>query len=409
MPLTLTPYRLFADTTLTSVAPRNIALFGGGARVDPLLTSATYDPREHGPYLLDAFRWIRDTMLGVEFSRLHLSRPRDALSENMELGKCWEIEGSMGHLAVQLPDVVAVTDVSVDHVPPHLLSRADVGRAPKGITIWALVNDTTARRFPESRSPALFAANFRTPSPIRLTDRFIKLKEFAFDIHSSLHHQFFAVDPIVATDQGGDSKEEAGLQHTETMTSSRGASALGLTTEARTPAAPPTPMFGRPDVRAWGSTFQTPHSETTIIPPPSTIKSKYPDTSSTKVTSPALSSSPAPFAEQRAKPRGKKNTGTPTSPRRHEEANARKMPTAATNSDDVIQIGDRLRVRYILFCKDEDGNFALIEIIVGDKTSLSGHSYRLVNKEVGKTHSFIMEEGLKTWKYRVRVSDKVNT
>ncbi len=197
MPLTftLTPYRLFADATLTSVAPRNIALFGGGARVDPLLTSATYDPREHGPYLLDAFRWIRDTMLGVEFSRLHLSRPRDALSENMELGKCWEIEGSMGHLAVQLPDVVAVTDVSVDHVPPHLLSRADVGRAPKGITIWALVNDTTARRFPESRSPALFAANFRTPSPIRLTDRFVKLKEFAFDIHSSLHHQFFAVDP----------------------------------------------------------------------------------------------------------------------------------------------------------------------------------------------------------------------
>lgn len=195
MPLTLIPYRLFANTTLTSVAPRNIALFGGGARVNPLLTSATYDPREHGPYLLDAFRWIRDTMLGVEFSRLHLSRPRDALSENMELGKCWEIEGSMGHLAVQLPDVVAVTDVSVDHVPPHLLSRADVGRAPKGITIWALVNDTTARRFPESRSPALFAANFRTPSPIRLTDRFIKLKEFAFDIHSSLHHQFFAVDP----------------------------------------------------------------------------------------------------------------------------------------------------------------------------------------------------------------------
>lgn len=147
-------------------------------------------------------------------------------------------------------------------------------------------------------------------------------------------------------------------QHTETMTSSRGASALGPTMEARTPAAPPTPMFGRPDDRAWGSTFETPHSETTIIPPLSTIKSKHPDASPTKVTSPALSSSQAPFAEQRAKPRGKKNTGTPASPRRHEEGNARKMPAANTNSDDVIQIGDRLRVRYILFCKDEDGNFA---------------------------------------------------
>ncbi|KAF9492167.1 hypothetical protein BDN71DRAFT_1433384 [Pleurotus eryngii] len=214
---------------------------------------------------------------------------------------------------------------------------------------------------------------------------------------------------VVLTDQRGDSKKEAGLntrpmrstQHTETMTSSRDANVLAPTTEAKTPALQPTPMFGQPDNRAWGSTFETPYSETTIIPSLSTmlgvpIKLKYPDTLQTKVTPPALSSSQVPFAEQRAKPKKKKNTGAPNSPRRDEEGNAQEMLAATTHSGTVIQIGDRLGVHYILFCKDEDGNF----VFASQETTPCAsfvlcHSYHL--------------QGLKTWKYRVRVSNKVNT
>ncbi|KAF9488313.1 hypothetical protein BDN71DRAFT_1513155 [Pleurotus eryngii] len=175
---------MLTDATLASVPPRNLALFGGGARVNSLLTSATYDPRGSHPVgiLRSGFRWARDTVLGVEFSRLHMSRPRDALSENMELGKCWEFQGAMGHIAIELLDVVAITATSVAHIPAPLLSQVAVGCAPR-----------------ESYVPSLFTVNLRNPPGMLHTNRFVKLREFVFDVNSSSHHQFFSIDPGATT------------------------------------------------------------------------------------------------------------------------------------------------------------------------------------------------------------------
>ncbi|KAG5223254.1 SUN domain-containing protein [Salix suchowensis] len=144
-----------------------------------LLAGATYlrSSRAHSVGVLrSSLRWVRDTVLEVEFSRLHMSRPRDALSENMELGRCWEFEGSAGHIAIELPDVGTITHVSVAYVPVSLLSQAAAGRAPRGVTIWS------------QGSPGIL------PS-----DRFIRLGEFVFDINASLRHQFFAIDPDATT------------------------------------------------------------------------------------------------------------------------------------------------------------------------------------------------------------------
>ncbi|KAF7426302.1 hypothetical protein PC9H_008670 [Pleurotus ostreatus] len=194
--------RLLANATPASVPPRNLALFGGGARVNSLLTSATYNPHAHGSVgpLRRGLRWVRDTMLGVEFSRLHMSRPRDALSENMELGRCWEFEGPTGHIAIELPEVVTITDASVAYIPAPLLSQVAVGRAPRRVTMWGLADNTTAQHFTESHAPSLFTANHRNPPGMHYTDRFVKLGGFVFDIDSS-HHQFFAMDPDSATIQ----------------------------------------------------------------------------------------------------------------------------------------------------------------------------------------------------------------
>ncbi|KAL4262454.1 hypothetical protein AB1N83_008730 [Pleurotus pulmonarius] len=194
-------HSLPADAALASISPRNLALFGGGARVNYFLTSATYDP--HGAHsvgvLRSSLRWVRDTVLEVEFSRLHMSRPRDALSENMELGRCWEFEGSVGHIAIELPDVGTITHVSVAYVPVSLLSHVAAGRAPRGVTIWGLVNATTAEHFPESRPPSSFKTSLKDPPGILPSDKFIRLGEFVFDINASLRHQFFAMDPDATT------------------------------------------------------------------------------------------------------------------------------------------------------------------------------------------------------------------
>ncbi|KAF9486728.1 hypothetical protein BDN71DRAFT_1500164 [Pleurotus eryngii] len=194
-------HSLLAGATFASIPPRNLALFGGGARVNYFLTSATYDP--HGAHsvgvLRSSLRWVRDTVLEVEFSRLHMSRPRDALSENMELGRCWEFEGSAGHIAIELPDVGTITHVSVAYVPVSLLSQAAAGRAPRGVTIWGLVNATTAEHFSESRPPSSFTTSHKDPPGILPSDRFIRLGEFVFDINASLRHQFFAIDPDATT------------------------------------------------------------------------------------------------------------------------------------------------------------------------------------------------------------------
>ncbi|EFP87570.2 uncharacterized protein PGTG_13941 [Puccinia graminis f. sp. tritici CRL 75-36-700-3] len=116
------------------IGKRDFALYSGGARVIPQLTSKTYE--------ISVKTWSQKfigLITGAE-SVIRGRGPITALSPEVELGKCWPIAGQQGHLAVYLSRKILVTEVSIEHVSKSLAYELD--SAPREIEVWSIEDST---------------------------------------------------------------------------------------------------------------------------------------------------------------------------------------------------------------------------------------------------------------------------
>ena len=51
-------------------------------------------------------------------------------------GECWAFNGSEGYLVVQLSSAIAVTEVSIEHIPVSLAPTGSIDSAPRDFTVW---------------------------------------------------------------------------------------------------------------------------------------------------------------------------------------------------------------------------------------------------------------------------------
>jgi hypothetical protein len=150
-------------------ARRDFASYLSGASIYWPNTSATYIPQERDPIKLtrDALsRWkgvadaavsdgggiasffakpvstVVDTvakhesldsvissvtdLIGYDYN---VGTPEDAISPDMSLGACWPMKGSAGSITIKLNALVAVTAVSVDHIPKN--EAVNINSAPR--------------------------------------------------------------------------------------------------------------------------------------------------------------------------------------------------------------------------------------------------------------------------------------
>ncbi|WAQ92024.1 hypothetical protein PtA15_15A418 [Puccinia triticina] len=116
------------------IGKRDFALYSGGARVIPQLTSNTYE--------ISVKSWSQK-FIGLVTGADSVIRgrgPITALSPEVELGKCWPIAGPQGHLAVYLSRKILVTEVSIEHVSKSLAYELD--SAPREIEVWSIEDST---------------------------------------------------------------------------------------------------------------------------------------------------------------------------------------------------------------------------------------------------------------------------
>jgi len=112
------------------IGKRDFALYSGGARVIPQLTSKTYE--------ISVKTWSQKFIgfiTGAE-SVIRGRGPITALSPEVDLGKCWPIPGSTGQLAVYLSRRILITEVSIEHVSKSLAYELD--SSPREIEVWSI-------------------------------------------------------------------------------------------------------------------------------------------------------------------------------------------------------------------------------------------------------------------------------
>ncbi|KAG9218464.1 hypothetical protein CCMSSC00406_0010043 [Pleurotus cornucopiae] len=175
-----------------NLSQRNYASMSSGARVIGALTSETFDPRP--PSALDTFfapiLYLRKKWTGFDFSKIHLSLPRDAFTDNE---RCWEFGGSYGHVAVSLAKPTYLSHASMI-TPFDVVSSDDQKRLTKHIVLWGLVEHSQALSYTDSRSPFYFSHLAALPPDIPPTHRFVRLVDIQYNIS---RHDRNALHPII--------------------------------------------------------------------------------------------------------------------------------------------------------------------------------------------------------------------
>lgn len=163
---------------------RNFALLSGGAKVIPELTSLTKDLPQHG-YFSRLLVWAR----GHDTSNIDVNLPTIVLEGGRNNhGECWEFHGNQGHIAIQLSGLVYISDISIYHAPPEVVSYVDSMKTPKNITLWGLSTEAfrslpiTWKSHSRLQTPENFVTMNRTISyPIQPSDMFVPLWNFQYN------------------------------------------------------------------------------------------------------------------------------------------------------------------------------------------------------------------------------------
>ncbi|KAJ3298929.1 hypothetical protein HK104_010163, partial [Borealophlyctis nickersoniae] len=161
------------------LAKADWALESGGARVIESLTSKTYT-MEYDRWPLRAFTHL----FGVK--KASGRPPRTALDPANHPGHCWAMRGTTGTLGIYLSEEIIPTDITLEHVSPVLVSKAELTSAPKEIEIWGVMDPV---RFGHldldskiTRNPPLPDHKSRTSKPGHRTDpAAVLLGEMTFD------------------------------------------------------------------------------------------------------------------------------------------------------------------------------------------------------------------------------------
>ncbi|EGG06424.1 uncharacterized protein MELLADRAFT_36137 [Melampsora larici-populina 98AG31] len=95
------------------------ALFSGGARIIPDLTSATFDIKPKG--------FIKSTLSSlIGRGNLVIARgPSTVLEPDRSIGKCWPMNGNLGQIGIALARKIVVKEIVIEHVQFSLAYELD--------------------------------------------------------------------------------------------------------------------------------------------------------------------------------------------------------------------------------------------------------------------------------------------
>ena len=116
------------------------------------------------------------------------------LRDNLQGGRCWELDGAHGQVGILLAEHVRPSHITVDHVPRGIARSTT--QAPRHMRVWGALD---GRINHDRYDPRLFAnSNVRSDGPlIPHTYQFVHLADIEYDITASWHAQTFPVDAHV--------------------------------------------------------------------------------------------------------------------------------------------------------------------------------------------------------------------
>lgn len=129
-------------TTTTSVLHRDFALWPGGSRIIPELTSKTYRlfPKS---YLTELLVWLR----GWDVLDTEVNPPTEALEDDVRIGSCLQFVGHQNHLGISLPDTVHISDVTITSAHISTLSADAQKQTPQEMIVWGLIDNENSRTY----------------------------------------------------------------------------------------------------------------------------------------------------------------------------------------------------------------------------------------------------------------------
>ena len=175
---------------------------GLGAVVNPYLTS----PTKQIVNTLSWKSWLIYSAFGLS---LPVSPPPiEALGPWDDIGDCWcaprngDNSGGKLQLAVLLPRTIVPTDLVIEHIPKD--ATLDSGSAPRGIELWAQIDDPMKREAVTNAMFSLLPYEETQPSELeRDADRFqanraldqswIRIGSWSYDLFARRHIQKFRV------------------------------------------------------------------------------------------------------------------------------------------------------------------------------------------------------------------------
>ncbi|XP_056316424.1 SUN domain-containing protein 2 [Danio aesculapii] len=72
----------------------------------------------------------------------HSESPRTVIQPELYPGKCWAFRGSQGFLVISLSYPVAITHVTLEHIPKDLSPTGRLDSAPKDFSVYGVSNET---------------------------------------------------------------------------------------------------------------------------------------------------------------------------------------------------------------------------------------------------------------------------
>lgn len=185
------PFRFLSDAfmVVNQNGPVNYASSSGGASIVTEFTSQT-----HGRTPCSGSKseiWACNLEKNA-----HINSPAVILEDGLVNGECWEFSGEKGQVAINLTEPVVITHISLDRPAQGARSRA-----PKNLTLWALVNNrdqhsgdqgtvpselprSALRVRPESHSRVQNLLDFLPLYPSD-TASFVQILSFEYDVNKA--------------------------------------------------------------------------------------------------------------------------------------------------------------------------------------------------------------------------------
>ena len=181
------------------IALPDYAIFSGGGRIIPTLTSPTYEIPGRRSWM------VRVLGFGGSSAAYQGRPPATALTPDINIGNCWPFTGTKGHIGVYLSRHIFISSVTVDHAARDI--AYDISPAPKRVRVWGVVDgegnlaklhayreDLNVRKDTDSLSPEE-EDELSAVEPARLPYEFklLQIATFNYDVSAASNIQTFEV------------------------------------------------------------------------------------------------------------------------------------------------------------------------------------------------------------------------